>query len=113
MNARRHPLTDNAGIPAPDAGACPVVCATLMAHAPILVPSISGSHGREAAASCRAMREAAGKVMSSGPESVVLVSPHSPRRSGAFGLWSDETVTGNFESFGAPRTQVNLPNDRR
>lgn len=106
-------MIENVEMRAEVSASMPVVCAALMPHAPILVPTISGSHGREAAASCSAMREAAGKVMSAGPESVVLISPHSPRRSGAFGLWSEESIEGSFESFGAPQIQVNLPIDRR
>jgi AmmeMemoRadiSam system protein A/AmmeMemoRadiSam system protein B len=113
MKTLWEPMMENAETTAGARSSMPVVCAALMPHAPILVPAISGSHGREASASCRAMREAAGRIMSAGPESVVLISPHSPRRSGAFGLWSDESIQGSFEPFGAPEVQVNLPNDRR
>jgi AmmeMemoRadiSam system protein A/AmmeMemoRadiSam system protein B len=113
MKVLLEPMVENLQMSASGKAMTPMVCAMLMPHAPILVPSISGSHGREAAASCRAMREAAGTMMSFQPESLVLVSPHSPRRSGAFGLWSEDLVRGSFESFGAPQTKVELPIDRR
>jgi AmmeMemoRadiSam system protein A/AmmeMemoRadiSam system protein B len=90
-----------------------VLCAVLMPHAPILVPPVGGSRGEAAADTCRAMREVAGKIVSLHPESLVLVSPHSPRRSGAFGLWSGDVLEGSFEPFGAPQVRVKLPNDRR
>ena len=59
------------------------------------------------------MRAAAGRIVAAGPDTIVLVSPHSPRKSGAFGLWSDEVLEGSFGQFGAPEARVKLPNDRR
>lgn len=95
------------------AGRGGVVCAILMAHAPILVPAVGNGRGQAASASTQAMREAAKTVVNRHPESIVLISPHSPRKPGAFGLWSDDPVTGSFAPFGAPKTQVTLPHDRR
>lgn len=90
-----------------------VICAVLMPHAPILVPPVGGGRGESAAASSRAMREAARQIMRLQPEAVVVISPHSPRRAGMFGLWSDDVLQGSFEQFGAPGARVKLPNDRR
>jgi AmmeMemoRadiSam system protein A len=102
------------GVRSPDVGrAQAVVCAVLMPHAPILVPAVGGARGDAAAASCQAMRAAAAAVLSYRPESLVLISPHSPRQPGAFGLWADNRLEGSFDQFGAPQAQVNLPNDRR
>ena len=91
-----------------EAGA--VVCAVLMPHAPILVPEVGGERGGEG--SCRAMRAAARCVLSHRPESLVLISPHSPRRSRAFGLWGDDPLEGSFAQFNAPEVGVSLPLDR-
>jgi MEMO1 family protein len=88
-----------------------IVGAVLMPHAPILVPAVGGSRGEASAASSRAMRAAANKALSLHPETVVLVSPHSPRKSGAFGLWADDLLQGSFEQFGAPQARVKLPHD--
>ena len=90
-----------------------VVGAVLMPHAPILVPAVGGERGREAIASFRAMREVAGALLQLKPDSVVLISPHSPRQPGAFGIWSDDPITGSFEQFGAPNARTTVPNDRR
>lgn len=90
-----------------------VVCAALMPHAPILVPAIGGARGGAAEGSCRAMRAVAAAVLSCGPETLVIISPHSPRKPGAFGLWADDRLQGSFVEFGAPQVQVSLPNDRR
>lgn len=83
-----------------------------MPHAPILVSPVGGSRIGAAAASCHAMREAASRVMRLKPEDIVLISPHSPRKRGAFGLWSADFIAGSFDEFGAPEATVALPNDR-
>ena len=87
------------------------VCAVLMPHAPILVPEVGGERGGAAQASCQAMREAAACVMSFRPETLVLISPHSPRQPRAFGVWAGERLHGSLAQFKAPRAQVSLPND--
>ncbi len=88
-----------------------VVCAVLMPHAPILVPEVAGERSGAARASCQAMRQAAACVMSFKPESLVLISPHSPRQPEAFGVWAGENLHGSFARFDAPGARVSLPND--
>ena len=92
-----------------DAG---VVCAVLMPHAPVLVPGVGGEKAGAAAASCRAMRAAAACVVGHHPETIVLISPHSPRQPRAFGLWVDDHLQGSFAQFDAPQVEVSLPLDR-
>ena len=88
-----------------------LACAVLMPHAPILVPEIGGERVSAAEASCRAMREVAAWVVGHQPESLVVVSPHSPRKQGAFGLWAEDRLHGSFAQFGASQVEVDLPND--
>lgn len=62
--------------------------AVLMPHAPILIPAVAGGERlHEADATARALRQAAVRVVAAAPQSVVLVSPHSPRQATAFGIW--------------------------
>jgi AmmeMemoRadiSam system protein A len=82
-----------------------------MPHAPILVPEVGGERGGAAQASCQAMREAAACVVSFGPETVVLISPHSPRQPRTFGIWAGERLQGSLAQFKASGAQVSLPND--
>ena len=89
-----------------------VACAVLMPHAPILVPEVGGERAGAAAASQRALRAAANCVMSHRPDAVVLISPHSPRKAGAFGLWSDDPLRGSFAQFNAPQVALTLPLDQ-
>lgn len=89
-----------------------VACAVLMPHAPILVPEVGGERAGAAVASQSAMRSAAKDVMSHRPDAVVLISPHSPRKAGAFGLWADDPLRGSFAQFNAPCVAVTLPLDQ-
>src|SRR5262245_44488621 len=87
--------------------------AALMPHAPILVPGVGRERLQTAAASAAAMKSAAARLLAKQPQSVVVISPHSPRMSGAFGLWGGACLWGSFHQFGAPSTDVELPNDLR
>lgn len=89
-----------------------VVCAVLMPHAPILVPEVGGVRGEVALASRRAMRDAALRVLRHRPQTLVLLSPHSPQKSGGFGLWSDDPLRGDLRAFHAPQANVSLSNDK-
>ena len=88
-----------------------VCIALLMPHAPVLVPAVGGRRGNQAAASVEAMAEAARRVVKAGPEAVVVISPHTPRRRGAFGIWAGGRVSGSLARFGAPAAAVDLPAD--
>jgi aromatic ring-opening dioxygenase LigB subunit len=88
-----------------------VVIAVLMPHAPVLVPSVGGERLGEAASTVRAMREAARRVVAAQPDSLVAVSPHSPRQAGAFGIRAGRTLRGSLARFGASEASVDLPND--
>lgn len=86
-----------------------------MPHAPILVPAVGGERSGLVAASCRAMRLVAKRLMSHRPEAVVLISPHSPRRSlqpHAFGLWAEDPLQGSFAQLDVPEVEASLPLDQ-
>ncbi len=90
-----------------------VCIAVLMPHAPVLVPAVRGTSGKRAAASVEAMAEAARRVVKAGPEALVVISPHTPRRRGAFGIWAGGRVSGSLAQFGAPGAAVDLPADEK
>lgn len=80
-------------------------------HPPIMVPEV----GREAAAEVRdsieAMREFTHRLIESGAETVVLISPHAPLQADAFVAYEDPKLHGDFENFRAPGTHVEAPLD--
>ena len=101
-NILSKPVVGKSAGPSRENQTAAVVCAVLMPHAPILVPEVGGERGGAAQASCQAMREAAACVMSFRPETLVLISPHSPRQPRAFGVWAGERLHGSFAQFNAP-----------
>lgn len=107
-----EPETKTSGCAAPETSPGAIVFALLMPHAPVLVPRVGGSRGGAAAASGCAMRVAAERMMRAQPQDVVLISPHSPRKPGAFGLRTGDFIDGSFVDFGTPQAAVSLPNDR-
>ncbi len=89
----------------------PAFCG-LLPHPPIIVPDV----GKDRLADCRGTTDAcsdfARRFVAAAPDRLFLVSPHSPRLRGAFGLWSGERLAGDLGKFGAPDANVDLPNDR-
>jgi MEMO1 family protein len=89
-----------------------IVFAGLLPHAPVLVPGVGGDRLADVAATVRAMATVARRAVAAQPETLVLVSPHSPRRPGAFGLWRTSQLRGSLERFGSPEDRVGLPLNR-
>lgn len=89
-----------------------VSIAVLMPHAPVLVPAVAGNRLSEVAATVRAMREAARRMVGHRPDALVVISPHSPRRPGAFGLWAGPSLCGSLATFGAPTARIHCPVDQ-
>jgi AmmeMemoRadiSam system protein A len=88
-----------------------IVFAGLLPHAPILVPGVGGKELVQVETTVKAMRRVASHALATQPDTIVLVSPHSPRRSGAFGLWHTPRLRGSLTRFGSPEDQVDLPLD--
>lgn len=80
-----------------------------MPHPPVVVPSVGRGREAEAASTVQAMRRLAGAVAKWNPDVVAVVSPHSPRRAGALGIWGGERLRGALGRFGAPQAGVDLP----
>lgn len=92
-------------------GAGQVTFGALLPHAPILVPDVGRGNARAAEATMAAMVRVAARLVAGNPGGVIIISPHSPRKRGAFGIWSDEELQGSFAVFGASSACVKLPND--
>ncbi len=90
-----------------------IVFAGLMPHAPILIPGVAGQRLAEVRRTVDALRTLARQMLAARPDTLVLISPHSPRRPNAYGLWRTERLHGSFRTFGAPDDPVDLPLDSR
>lgn len=89
----------------------PIILAGLMPHAPVLIPSVAGTRLGDVRRSSNAMSTLAARVVLARPDAVVLISPHSPRRHGAFGVWHRPELRASFTRFCAGSEHVELPCD--
>lgn len=88
-----------------------MVFAGIAPHPPIMVPEVGREAIREVRASIDAMREFTERVIESGAETVVVVSPHAPLDARAFVAYKDAELYGDFANFRAPDARVEAPLD--
>ena len=88
-----------------------IAIAALMPHPPILVPAVGRERLADVNASLAAMREISREILATEPDTIVLISPHSPRSPFAFGVWNCAELRGTFAPFNAPDAGVVLPVD--
>ena len=76
-----------------------------------MVPEV----GRESIAGVRrsieAMTELTERIIASGAESIILISPHAPLEANSFVAYEGPEVYGDFANFHAPETAVSAPVD--
>ena len=81
-----------------------LVFSAIAPHPPIMVPEV----GRESIAavikSIDAMAELTKRLIASGAETLVLISPHAPLEADSFVAYDGPQVYGNFSNFRAPET---------
>lgn len=83
-----------------------LVFAGIAPHPPIMVPEV----GREAAAEVRrsiaAMAQLTERIVATGAETVIIISPHAPLQANAFIVYDGPEVYGDFRNFRAPATTL-------
>lgn len=88
-----------------------LVFAGIAPHPPIMVPEV----GREAIAEVRssidAMAKLTGRVIASGAETVVIISPHAPLEADAFIAYNGPKLYGDFANFRAPTATIHAELD--
>jgi MEMO1 family protein len=88
-----------------------VVFAGIAPHPPIMVPEV----GREAVSDVRhsidAMADLTERVIRSGAETVVIISPHAPLERDAFVAYDGPQLYADFANFRAPTATVQAPLD--
>ncbi|HEX7331439.1 MAG TPA: AmmeMemoRadiSam system protein A [Pyrinomonadaceae bacterium] len=81
-----------------------LVFSAIAPHPPIMVPEV----GRESIArvedSIEAMAELTQRLIDSGAESVIVISPHAPLEADSFVAYQGPEVFGDFTNFNAPDT---------
>jgi AmmeMemoRadiSam system protein A len=80
-------------------------------HPPIMVPEVGRDDARVTDASATALGEAADLLTRFGPETVVIMSPHTEAYADAFTVTTGERVSGDLGRFGAPQVAYGAAGD--
>jgi MEMO1 family protein len=88
------------------ANASSVVFAGIAPHPPIMVPEVGREATAEVCNSIDAMADLTERVIRSGAETVVLVSPHAPLQRDAFVAYDGPQLYADFGNFRSPTTTV-------
>src|SRR5882672_2549315 len=88
-----------------------IVFSGIAPHPPIMVPEVGGEAVVEVRESIAAMAELTRRIIRSGAETVVLISPHAPLDARAFVAYHTPKLYGDFANFRAPTTRVEFPLD--
>ncbi len=76
-----------------------------------MVPEVGGEATHDVQGSIAAMAEFTRRIIASGAETVVLVSPHAPLDARAFVAYRTPELYGDFSNFRAPDTRIEFPLD--
>ena len=88
-----------------------IVFAGIVPHPPIMVPEVGREAISEVRGSIDAMAELTARLIASGAETVVLISPHAPLEPYAFVAYQGPRLYGDFANFRAPMTTVSAELD--
>lgn len=79
-----------------------IVFSGIAPHPPIMVPEVGRESAAEVRGSIDGMAELTNRLIASGAETVVLISPHAPLEPYAFVAYQGPVLHGNFANFRAP-----------
>ena len=88
-----------------------IVFSGLAPHPPIMVPEVGQEAVRDVRQSIDGMAELTRRVLDSGAQTVVLISPHAPLEADAFVAYGEPTVFGDFTRFRAPQSTFSISVD--
>lgn len=89
-----------------------IVFSGIAPHPPIMVPEVGGDSIAQVRGSISAMAEFTRRIIESGAETVVLISPHAPLDARAFVAYHSSLLHGDFRNFRAAATHVEFPLDK-
>jgi len=88
-----------------------IVFSGIAPHPPIMVPEVGGEAIEDVRGSIDAMGELTRRIIESGAETVVLISPHAPLDPHGFVAYQEPQLYGDFANFRAPAAKVEFPLD--
>jgi AmmeMemoRadiSam system protein B len=88
-----------------------IVFSGIAPHPPLLVPEVGGARIARVADSQAALREFSRRLIETSPDTLVVISPHSPMDAGAFRARTHDRVSGDFSEFNAGSVNFSFDND--
>ncbi|HXG93007.1 MAG TPA: AmmeMemoRadiSam system protein B [Blastocatellia bacterium] len=88
-----------------------IVFAGIAPHPPLLVPEVGGKRIEQVQDSQGALRVFSRRLIDTNPETVVVISPHSPLDPRAFTARATKELRGDFSEFYAPQVRLTFQND--
>ncbi|MBA2524432.1 MAG: AmmeMemoRadiSam system protein A [Pyrinomonadaceae bacterium] len=88
-----------------------IVFSGIAPHPPIMVPEVGRESSAEVRGSIDGMAELTKRLIASGAETVVLISPHAPLEPYAFVAYQGPILHANFANFRAPAVRFEAPLD--
>ena len=88
-----------------------IVFSAIVPHPPILIPSIGKENLTRLKDTARAYQKLEEKLIDSGVDTIVIISPHGPTQSNSFVMNLNPEFEGNFEEFGDFATKFELAGD--
>ena len=89
-----------------------IVFSGIAPHPPIMVPEVGREASKDVRGSIEAMAEFTRRILETGAETVVLISPHAPLDPRAFVAYPGPQLHGDFAKFRAPTAQMNFRLDQ-
>ena len=83
-----------------------IVGAIMVPHPPLIIPEVGRGQERGIQATIQAYHEAAKRLASWKPDTVVVLSPHSVMYADYFHISPGRGAQGNFGAFRAPHTKT-------
>ena len=80
-------------------------------HPPILVPEVGGREAERVRSSAEALHSLADEIEKLNPDTVVIMSPHSPVYADAFAVKGVPSLGGSLRQFGAPQVRYDTETD--
>ena len=80
-------------------------------HPPIMVPEVGPEAIGQVRESTAAMAELTRRIICSGAQSIILISPHAPLEADSFVAYQDPELYGDFSHFRAPETRFSVSLD--
>lgn len=89
-----------------------VVLCGIVPHPPVMVPAVGGRRAEDTKASQDALLELGGRILKSGAETLVMITPHGSVFGDVIGITAVSRLRGDLGAFGAPEVAFDLPNDQ-